>query len=125
MGVESDRFRTWYIGFLDLITNPYGGRNVQLNNLNTGYIHNSFLDISFISGFLPLVYLLTFYFLHLKFVVNLLCGRKIILFAFGFSSFLCLFYEPVLQGSPVFFSFHIMLLGFLINTNRRGEVSGK
>ncbi len=121
-GVESDRYRTWMLGIESMFFSPFGGREIQLNQYGTGFIHNSFLDISFISGIIPLIFLFVFYSLHFRAVVNLfsgfICERKVLLFVFGLSSFLCLLFEPALQASPVFFSFHIIFLGLTVNYKR-------
>ncbi len=125
-GFESDRFRTWMIGVKSIFFSPLGGREIALNNNLTGYIHNAYLDISYISGVVPLIFLVLFYFLHIKeikffFNSNINVDYKVLMFIFGLCSFINLLYEPVLQGSPVFFTLHIYFLGLILNHNRRGE----
>lgn len=120
MGVESDRYRTWLIGLKGMFLFPFGGRAYQIGGVH--FLHNMYLDLDYISGILPLVFLLLFFISHLDDIKILSRNKinvneKLILFIFGFSTFLPTIFEPIMQASPTFFTFHVFFLALLRNYN--------
>jgi len=74
MGVESDRYRTWLIGLKGLFLFPFGGKAYHIGGVQ--YLHNMYLDLDYISGILPLVFLLLFFISHLN-DIKILSRKKI------------------------------------------------
>ena len=110
-GSESGRYKLYELGINNLFKYPFGGYYIDNGTYGTIWNHNLFLDISRMSGLIPLsLILLSFIFVARKILSNFKYVNKNYLLIFS-----CLF---VLMMQDVVFTGHYLLfiLSFLISS---------
>ena len=121
-GFDSDRYRRWLLALENFFNYPLGGKQFMISKFGEGYVHNTWLDVHYETGIIPLIFLFSFYLCAMPFIH----WKKIFIFSKSYSLIpffllilICLQFEPVIQGSTIFFAIHMMSIGFLINESRK------
>ena len=119
---SNGRTDLWLYGLDVLWEYPLGGvvfstMYDQMSGGEGGYFHNLWLDTAKISGFMPLMFLTAFQFSHLKQFKNFLTSYsgslKIFFIIINFCILFMYLTEPVIELSPHFFYYSIMLFGYI------------
>lgn len=117
---ELTRFEVWEIFFIDLqfIEHPFGG-GFLVQNSDWGYLHNMWLDVYNMVGFIPFLLLLI---LSLKIFISYLrfnrlmkkTGReneRIVFQSLIIACFLNMMIEPIMEANPYYFLIVLMFFG--------------
>ncbi len=122
VGAKSARFELWALGIEALFTQPFGGKEVLLKvgNYKSSLVHNTWLDISYATGIIPLLFILLFIFKHIRYIKFLFsksqqCNDNIYFVVIGLAILLPTFFEPMVDASYIFISFIAFYLAFLKN----------
>lgn len=109
------RSELWFHGLWLVLTTPFGGVNIPFGLASDSYFHNFWLDVGRVSGYLPLLAILTFQLAHTKAIANIFLTE--INFLSGFTAIIltCVFFifftEPVPQGMLKIYYLSFIVLG--------------
>lgn len=109
---DKRRFEYQYLGFVSLLTNPFGTSN-KIGQAN--YAHNMWLDIGKDAGIITFLFLLLYSFFSIKSLIMINKNSNVQkLFKIYFNSlylgvFLNFLVEPILEGIPLYFSFFVLI----------------
>jgi hypothetical protein len=117
IGTESARFELWEQGIHALFNQPFGGKEyiLQVGHYKSFLIHNTWLDINYATGIIPLLFILLFIFKHIRYIKSLFSKSQtqddhIYFIIIGLAILLPTFFEPMIDASYIFLS----LLGFYL-----------
>jgi hypothetical protein len=122
-GLTTPRYELWARVAAGILDEPWGGRRIYLGT--EYYAHNAWLDVAYDAGIVPLVLLVMFHALHVKYALAALRVSRegvasTLLLGVG-ASFLTTFAaEPVMSVSMIYFAVAALVLGFVF---RMGEAA--
>jgi hypothetical protein len=122
MGTESARFELWKQGIDSLFVYPFGGKEypLQVDNYRSSFVHNTWLDIGYTAGVIPLIFIFLFILKHLRYILALFLKLKnyddsLHFITIGLAIFIPTFFEPMMEASYVFISFLAFYFALLKN----------
>ncbi|MGJ1514921.1 hypothetical protein ACR79N_08000 [Sphingobacterium siyangense] len=121
-GIDSagGRSQRWEQALNLMFTHPFGWEKDII-----GFVHNFWLDIYRVSGFIPFILIMLFTFNSIKYLIFFFNRRRNInvikfnvIINYLFVSFLLFFVEPIMDGFQLVLVFFVLLIGGLKGTLR-------
>jgi len=119
-GSDSERTRIYFDFFKNMFLYPFGGMNVNSEATGVVFVHNVWLDVHVIGGFIPMICFILITILIFRLILirpKTLINKENHLILSGVFVGLCalFLFEPIINGSAYIFTSFFYLYGYVIH----------